>query len=469
MFEDDSDVDFGSVAEIERRFSDTSSEADPRDDLKAEPFTKESVPEEDDFTQQNSYMIPRKDVIPRTLEREVPPEEIKEPYPAMQAQYAKYTPMELPESRPVLEESRQNFEVKPSVTSANRQSPTRDFAESRPTLNEIKVNRPAQQVSKTLQREDIRSDSLSRRSPVVQDVRQGHESAARSPVRHHEPVRSPREHLIVETKRDLEPEQPQKVPSHKQANGESAIERAAGREITSEQAQRVNPHKPKNVESPRGGPMVENFNHKSLPEQVQKATLPPKRTTESPRGRNTIEEIKRSFTPERSQGSPFPKQSNAEPARSTALDEVKGNAPIKQSPTSNAQSLSKSDSFRKNSVLDDTKEESNISQPWNASRNEVKPGPSNPGSPVFQVAKKVYAFEQDISEPLVEGVKVTDNWRGSSILEDPKTAVEEVKTSPKSDVQVTTNSISAGEDNDLFIPPATFKVRKSKKRFATRF
>jgi hypothetical protein len=182
-----------------------------------------------------------------------------------------------------------------------------------------------------------------------------------------------------------------------------------------------------------------------------------------------LESIKGGYASDQSQKSHSRREPTAESSRSSPrIEEVRGSHEVKKPQSTPNQYNATAEASRVRSPPVEKKEYRPVEQaPSPPYRKEAKPETPR-RSPIVEEVKELYPFEQEQREQPVEGVKVTENWRDSSILDVQKSPIQELKLSPKEETQVTSSSIS-NEDNDLFIPPATFKVRKSKKRFATRF
>jgi hypothetical protein len=424
-FEAEDDIDdlldeFSSEVKIERRFSDNSFKSIPPEDVKPRTLEKEPVADDakENYSKRNSYSIPRKDVRSKSFESEVRREEAKEEYAVQQAPYRKDTTTESLKSRPVLEELKQGYEVEQAVKSPYKKDTRTESLGARPGFVELKADRTVEQAPTELHRKDGRRESFYRRSPVIEDVKTVDEPAVKVPYRKGETAGSPRGRPVVENvKGDTSPQHAQKSPFQKEVRAESPRRHSGLEDVKRDHA----------AEQPReSNPRKEAESRSPVFEETQRAEP----TLKAP--------YRKDVTPER------------------AALEVKGGYTSKQ-----AYSAPPSQPPRSSPAFEKMKEKDTPFQPAKtphrddskiASLSDRKP-------PVSEAAKKVYAFEQDISEPPIEGVKVTDNWRGRPIQ---KPTPDEVKE----EVPVGTNEV---EDNDLFIPPATFKVRKSKKRFATRF
>ena len=479
-FEIEDDIDelvkeFSSEIKIERRSSDDSFKSLPSEDVKARPFEQEPVSNDtkENYSNRNSYSIPRKDVNSKSFEREVRQEEVKEDYAVQPATYRRDATIESPKSRPVLEELKQGYEVEQNVKSPHQKDTWTDSRGGRPVLVQVKEDRPVEQAPTASYRKDARPESFDRRGPVIVDSRTGHEPATKTPYRNGVAIESPTEHTVVEeVKRGYAPEQIQKCPFQKETRAESPRGSPAPEDVkknhASEQSRESTPRREVKPDTFPRSPVLEDMKEDHTIAQSWKQPFRNNVKPEtSDRRSPVIEEVKGNYPVEPTLKASF--RQDESPRRREVLEEARGHAPeqVQKSPSHN---MARKESPRNSPVLEETKNKYTPSQaPKAPVRNDPKPEPSDRRSPVSEATKKVYSFEQNLSEPPVEGVKVTDNWRGSSIVEDQKPTPEEVKISPKEEVQITTNNISANEDNDLFIPPMTFKVRKSKKRFATRF
>jgi hypothetical protein len=419
--------EFGSHDEIERRFSDEIFKDSYPEEVRFGPPQRNLVVEDtkENYPPRNSYAIPRKDVSSKSFEKEPETGEGRGRYAAEQAQSHHNTKPGSPRPRPVVEEVKSSHKIEQSPS---RSSFKPDSPKPRPVAEEIKGNFTVEQAPN---RNTTKPESPKPRA--VHEEKKSANSIEQAPNRNETNPGSPNSSRPM-----IEEVQP---PPYER---DIATKYARGRSILSEVTSSF-PAGP--VQSP---PRMDP-------------------TTQFAGRFSDLESIKGGYASDQSQKSYSRREPTAESARSSPrIEEVRGSPEVKKSQHIPYQHNATAEASRVRSPPVEVEEFRPVEQaPSPPYRREAEPETPR-RSPVVEDVKELYPFEQDIREQPVEGVKVTENWRDSSILDVQKSPIQEVKLSPKEEAQVTSSSIS-NEDNDLFIPPATFKVRKSKKRFATRF
>jgi hypothetical protein len=477
--------EFGSQDEIERRFSDEIFKDSYLEEVRFVPPQRKSVVEDtkENYPQRNSYVIPRKDVNSKSSEKEPESEEERGRHAVEQAQFRHNTKPESPKPRPVVEELKSSFEFEqlPSRSHFASNSP-----KPRQVVEEVKNNYKMEQSPS---RNSLNPESPKPR-PVVEEAKNSYrveQSPSRSeltpgftrsrPVT--EEIKSSNTVEQVPNRNSTKPESPKPRPFLGENKSSHSIDQAPHRSD-------ANPASPKSSR-----PMIE---------EVQPPPYEREMATKYARGRSILSEVTSSF-PAGPIQSPHRKEPTTQfSGRLSDLESIKGGYASDQSQKSLSRRENAAESSRSSPRIEEVRGSNEVKKPRNtpykndntpessrvrspiAEVKEYRPNEQAPSppyrreakvetpqrSPVVNEVKELYPLEQDIREQPVEGVKVTENWRDSSVLNVQKGPVQEVKVPPKEEAQVTSSSIS-NEDNDLFIPPATFKVRKSKKRFATRF
>jgi len=447
--------EFGSHDEIERRFSDEIFKDSYPEEVRFGPPQRKAAVEhaKETYPQRSSYVIPRKDVSSKSFEKEPETEEGKGRHTVEQAQFRQNnTKPESPKPRPVVEEVKSSYKVEQSP---GRSDLMPGSPKPRPVVEEMKNSYTVEQSPS---RRDIKPDSP-RSRPVVEETKRSN-TVGQVPNR---------------TNTKPEPPKPRQFPEGNMSS--HSIDRPYRDDS--------NPVSPKSSR-----PMIEEVQPPPYEREVatkyargrsilsevtgsfQAGPVPsPRRiepTTEFSGRLSDLESIKGGYTSDQSQKSLSRREIHEERTRgSPRIDEVRGSHEVKKPQSTSHHHDTTAESSRVRSPTVEVKENlSAVQAPTPPYRREAKV--ETPRSPVVEDVKEFYPFEQDIREQPIEGVKVTENWRDSSILDVQKSPIQEVKLSPKEEARVTESSIS-NEDNDLFIPPTTFKVRKSKKRFATRF
>ncbi|TVY86226.1 hypothetical protein LAWI1_G007987, partial [Lachnellula willkommii] len=505
-FEIDEDIEdlvkeFSSEVKVERWFSNDSFKSLPLDDVSARISEKDHMA---DDTKENSAWDSysnRRDSQSKAFDREVRREEVKEDQAVHQATYRKDITTDSFEPRPVLVELKLGQQGEQVASSPNSKNTRTDFHECRPQPVEAKESRPVEHGSTSPYRRESKPEPIDRRSPVVVDSRKSPERSPQMPYRNGATIESPRQGPIVDEQAKRDATMDQVIQQSRESTPRREVRPDHSVRSPVREKKEDDPTIAQLLKSPPLPPPRTNLKQ-DIPDRRSPATEDAKRNypVVSPHRRDDPDSPRRREGPEQPRHTPPQTRTPPSPSANTIVRQDL----FRRSPVHEAARDRHTPSPAPNGLHRDVHIPTSTSTATSATKSDLEEHRRSPvavpvSAPVPVASKHVHIYpfaqeqeqEQDVNEidagievPATEGegVKVTDNWRGSLIptLEDAKTKIKTGLKARSEDVNGNGNGkqgiakddrVSAngnangnanglangnGEDNDLFIPPTTF-------------